>query len=203
MNIQRIYGMKNKTPFCHFPKGKHTMAEIKLQVYQKKKIKTYYGKNLKANGATWVFSIGDISCKIYKHKNGKYRVNDEDNHIFKHCQLAGAFYVQYFKSLNEDFDSFVDREHSRLRDASAPPYRAFDNYVLSLMNESSFVSDRTGQCARNREYICALLNEEYALRDYEVVARNNIIEGHCNSWKNRFGEKYSRHIKRLKFLKLN
>ena len=45
MNIQRIYGMKNKTPFCHFPKGKHTMAEIKLQVYQKKKIKTNYEKN--------------------------------------------------------------------------------------------------------------------------------------------------------------
>lgn len=185
MKATRIHGMKKGITFCHFPRNVNIMEQIKIQIYRNKKITTYYGTQFKQNGDHWIFQIGDLTCKIFKHKN-KFRVNDEDNVLFDNSQVAGVFYVEELMA-NSPSEN-VDDEHHRIQTLKCPPYRLFDSHILSIMQTPTFISDRTGQCTRNREYMSALLNESYALKLYEIHARNNIIASHYNSMRNRFGE---------------
>lgn len=193
MKSTRIYGIKKGKRFCHFPRGKNKMEHIKVQVYNKKAILVYYGTAFKCSErGQWEFMIGDVRCCIYEYKKLKFKVNDQTNEIFNDNQVAGVFFLMDATPLTfnqkERFDVRVDDEHARIRDIGAPPYRSFDSRIASIMGSPTLLSDRTGQCTRNREYMSIVLSEK--MYQYEIVARNNIIESHCNSWKNRFAQKY-------------
>lgn len=195
MKPYRIYGVKNKKLFCHFPRGNNRMEEIKIQCYFKKKIKSFHGKQLICiNPKKWQFTIGDILCTIEEHKPMKFKVSDEENKIFKDNQIAGMFYLNTLVSdpMKNDtlFMEYVDDEIIRLQDCKIPPYREVDSSMMSLAKESTFKSPVTKQSARNRELVHLLCKEEMALKRYEIYARNQILLMNCNSWFNRFGKDY-------------
>ena len=195
MKQYRIYGVKNKKPFCQFPRGNNIMKEIKLQCYFKKKMKSFHGKNLRCvSTKKWTFSIGDVICTMEEHKPMKFRVSDKENKIFNNNQIAGMFYLNTLVSdpIKNDtlFMEYVDDEIIRLQDCKIPPYREVDSSMMSLAKESTFKSPVTKQSARNRELIQLICDEEMALKRYEIYARNQILLMNCNSWFNRFGKDY-------------
>tara|TARA_B100000674_G_scaffold257516_1_gene212345 strand:+ start:2725 stop:3735 length:1011 start_codon:yes stop_codon:yes gene_type:complete len=195
MKAHRIYGVKNKEPFCHFPKGDNVMPEVKLQCYVKKKMKSFHGKKFQCIGLKkWRFYIGDIECYIEEIKPFKFKVNDKENAIFKDNQLAGMFYMNRLVSNDVTDDKlymeYVNDEITRVQDCKTPPYRVADTILMRLLRQPSFKSPVTKQSARNREIIEVLLSKQYTLHRHEIQARNQILIMNCNSWSNRFGRDY-------------
>jgi hypothetical protein len=195
MKAHRIYGVKNKQPFCQFPKGDNVMANIKVQCYMDKNIKSFHGKDFKCVGLKkWTFHIGDIVCYVIEYKPCKFKVEDKDNVLFKNNQLAGMFYMHTIVSSTTDtqklFLEYVDDEITRLQDCKVPPYREPDSFLMTIIRKSTFKSPVTKQSARNRELITFLCDKKNALQRYEIYARNQIVLMNCNSWFNRFGKEY-------------
>lgn len=206
MKPHRIYGVKKGLSFCHFPRGNHVMKDIKIQCYRKKKIRTFFGTNLKQHDEVWKFNIGEVECYIYEKTDNKYRVNDTNHDIFEHNQLAGVFMMSKFIPHDLDdmelFNQNVADEVVRLLDCKVPPYRDVDTTLMSLLRHSSYKSPVTKQCARNREVLTHLL--ETKMHKYEIEARNSIWITNCNSLINRFGKErvYNEYIVSTKFFEL-
>lgn len=195
MKAHRIYGVKNKQPFCQFPKGDNVMTDVKIQCYKDKKIKSFHGKDFKCVGLKkWTFHIGDIVCYLTEYRPCKFKINDNDNIIFNNNQLAGMFYLHTIVSSNTDtqkmFLEYVDDEITRLQDCKVPPYREPDSFLMTIIHKPTFKSPVTKQSSRNRELITFLCDKKNALKRYEIYARNQIVLMNCNSWFNRFGKEY-------------
>lgn len=194
MKAHRIYGVKNKEPFCSFPRGDHVMEDIRIQCYVKKKLKTYYGKHFKCISMhKWSFLVGEIECElVYEGKTA--RVNDKEHLVFNRNQVAGVFYMNYLVSsaVEKDqlFQNYVDDEIIRLNNCKKVPFRPEDNHLMHIATLSAVVSEVTKRSARNREILSFLLDKKSAMKRHECYARTQIFMMNCNSWFNRFGKEY-------------